>query len=86
MATSDLASSVPQAVRIMRRFKHIGRSLRGTTGSRYLSHKAAKYLLGGAEALRSPEVTVCSIAWDATRLSGRETLWLACSSPQAPTA
>ena len=82
LVRSKLCPSGGAAFRMLRRVKRFTFHARAAcVFNVYELKTAVKELAAGAKWMQLAQEAFVSLSWDATRLSGRETLWAACISP-----
>lgn len=80
---TKVAKSGGHALRIVKRFKHMTRNLCSSGFNRADQAEAMAILAAASAHFKEHDEPFVSLAWDATRISGRETLWTACCSPSS---
>eukprot|EP00974_Lingulodinium_polyedra_P028461 2744427-Lingulodinium_polyedra.AAC.1 len=86
VAKEGLAKTGPHGVRLVKRFKHFFKGLTPGAGLAWEQGAARRYLSSAMALSTDADWSTVCVAWDATRLSGQDTVWFARRSPQIPLA
>ena len=84
--SKGLASSGAQAMAVLQNFKRFMWGRSAATANSWGISAARNYLLKGMAWCKDSSWSTVCLAWDATRVSGRESLWFAWCSPDLPKA
>ena len=78
-----LTKSSAAAAKILQRFRHWGGTMFASrSAQRWERPQVAAYLAWAASRLQAACPKVLHISWDATRLGGKDTVWLAVTDPE----
>ena len=84
MRQNRATRSTVAALSVVKRFKRFAMCLRPRSLDKLDLVTAKRYLQGVVSLAKAHKPTVLHLSWDATRLGGRETVWMVVCSPYWP--